>query len=475
MSSTAPVILWLRRDFRLHDNPALAAAAQDGRPVIPVFIEDEVVETLGAAPRWRLALAAQCFARTLEGIGSKLVVRRGRARDVLRDLVRECGADTVHHSRAYERAARDRDREVGEALAAEGCALRGFEGHLLFEPGSVRTGQGGSYKVFTPYWKKVQERDPGMPVGAPGQLKAPQAWPETGEVDVARLGAGMRRGRDVVAPWLTVGAEAAADRLHDFVENRMDRYETARDWPAVDGTSGLSENLTYGEISIRSCWMAGQRALDEGRSGAATFLKELAWREFSYHILHHFPALRDENWRGEWDAFPWSRDARSEAFTAWCRGRTGVPFVDAAMRELYVTGRMHNRARMITASYLTKHLMTDWRLGERWFADCLVDWDPANNALGWQWVAGSGPDASPFFRIFNPQTQLKRFDPQGAYTARWIAETSAAPGRDALAYFDAIPRAWGMDPAAPYPDPVISLAEGRDRALEAYRGRKRAD
>ena len=211
--------------------------------------------------------------------------------------------------------------------------------------------------------------------------------------------------------------------------------------------------------------------MEEGKRGAETFLKELVWREFSYHLMHHTPRLLTEPWREEWSAFPWRTESDSDEVTAWKRGRTGIRFVDAAMREMYVTGRMHNRARMIVASYLTKHLLVDWRIGQKWFEHCLIDWDPANNALGWQWTAGSGPDASPFFRVFNPETQLEKFDPDRAYVSRWIAEDRAEPHKDALSYFDAIPRAWEMAPTDPYPEPVVDLAEGRARALEAYENR----
>jgi deoxyribodipyrimidine photo-lyase len=275
----------------------------------------------------------------------------------------------------------------------------------------------------------------------------------------------------VVRPHLNVGEAAASGRLSNFVANRIAEYKKMRDFPAEDGTSGLSENLTYGEISPRSCWHAGIRALEEGKAGAETFLKELVWREFAYHLVYHTPRLTSGNWREEWDAFPWNEDERKAEVKAWKQGRTGIRFVDAAMREMFVTGRMHNRARMIVASYLTKHLMCHWKIGCDWFGDCLADWDPASNALGWQWTAGSGPDAVPYFRVFNPETQLEKFDPEEAYVGRWIAEAADRPTKDALAYFDAIPKSWNMSPDDAYPDPVVGTDEGRKRALAAYEGR----
>jgi deoxyribodipyrimidine photo-lyase len=274
----------------------------------------------------------------------------------------------------------------------------------------------------------------------------------------------------VVAAHQAVGEAAAEAKLAAFLDGPVDRYATLRDLPGVAGTSRLSENLTYGEIGIRRVWHAGQRALHEGRGGAESFLRELAWREFSYHLMHHTPQITHANWKPEWDSFPWRGD--SPEAERWRQGRTGEPFVDAAMREMYVTGTMHNRARMIAGSYLTKHLLTHWKLGLDWFADCLTDWDPAANAMGWQWVAGSGPDAAPYFRVFNPASQAEKFDPKGDYRRRFLAEMSRAPGAEALAYFDAVPHAWGLDPEAPYPAPVVDLAEGRARALAAYGTRK---
>jgi len=281
----------------------------------------------------------------------------------------------------------------------------------------------------------------------------------------------MRRGASVVRPYLAVGEAAASDRLATFIEDRVADYDSARDLPGTEGTSRLSENLTHGEISPRTAWHAGMRALHEGKRGAETFLKELVWREFAYHLVYHTPRITSGNWREEWDAFPWNTDERKKEVWAWKRGRTGIRFVDAAMRELYVTGYMHNRARMIVASYLTKHLMSHWKIGLDWFADCLVDWDPASNAMGWQWSAGSGPDATPYFRVFNPVSQLDKFDKDRAYADRWIAEGKSNPAPEALSYFDAIPEHWGMSPSDDYPEPIVTPEEGRERALAAYKGR----
>jgi len=468
MAETSPILLWFRRDLRLSDHPALAAAAATGRPVIPVFLLDEVVETLGAAPKWRLGLGVEHFAGRLAGIGSRLVLRRGRALDALRALAAETGAGAVWWTRLYDPAARTRDEAAKAGLKALGLEARSFPGHVLHEPWAVETGQGGFYRVYTPYWRAVRDRDPGGPLPAPARLAAPASWPESDDLAAWRLGAAMRRGAAVVARHVNVGEDAAQARLAEFVARRIDRYAEARDFPAERGTSRLSENLACGEISVRACWHAGRRALEEGKAGAETFLKELVWRDFAWHLVYHTPHIIERNWREEWEGFPWNEDDGRPEVVSWKRGRTGVEFVDAAMREMYVTGTMHNRARMIVASYLTKNLMTHWRIGQKWFEDCLIDWDPASNAMGWQWTAGSGPDAAPYFRVFNPETQAERFDPGRRYRRAWIAEGQPAPPETALSYFDAIPRNWGMTPADPYPAPVVDAAEGRRRALAAY-------
>jgi deoxyribodipyrimidine photo-lyase len=278
------------------------------------------------------------------------------------------------------------------------------------------------------------------------------------------MGAAMRRGAAQVARHAAIGEAAAAARLAAFLD-RAAHYAEARNRVDEPGTSRLSGNLTHGEIGIRTVWHAAEAARLRGE-GDETFLKELVWREFAWHLMHHTPHIGTRNWKPEWDGFPWAGDGAPAE--AWRRGMTGLPFIDAGMREMYVTGTMHNRARMVVASFLTKHLMTHWKLGADWFADCLIDWDPASNAMGWQWTAGSGPDAAPYFRIFNPETQAARFDPAGTYRRRWIAELAPDPGPEALAFFDAVPRSWALDPRAPYPPPIVGLAEGRARALAAW-------
>ncbi|PIE10590.1 MAG: deoxyribodipyrimidine photolyase [Rhodobacterales bacterium] len=458
---TRSILLWLRRDLRLSDHPALSAACATGAPVIPVYVDDG---RGGAAPRLRLGLSLHALAKDLAARGSRLILRRGDPAQVLHDLASETGAQAVYWSRLYDADGQRTGRAVKETLGIEATS---FAGHLLFEPWSVETGQGGPYKVYTPFWKAVRSRDPGAPLPAPGAIPAPEAWPSSDRLEDWAMGAAMKRGAEIVAARAVVGEEAARGRLDGFCADAIRRYQAQRDVPTAGATSNLSENLTTGEISPRTVWAAGWRAVEEGKPGAETFIKELVWREFAHHLAYHFPTLSSDNWRGEWNGFPWSTKI-TPAVLAWMQGRTGVPFVDAGMREMHVTGRMHNRVRMVAASYLTKHLLTDWRIGLRFFEEHLTDWDPASNAMGWQWVAGSGPDAAPFFRIFNPDTQAEKFDPDHTYRRRWIAEGQSTPGQDARAFFDVVPRRWGLTPTQRYPDPVVDHKKARARALAAY-------
>jgi len=467
--SLPPLLLWFRRDLRLDDHPMLAAAGATGRPLIPVFILDPETEALGAAPKWRLGRGLGVFSETLRGIGSRLIFRRGPALETLRALVAETGAGGVMWSRAYDPVAIARDKVVKAGLRAEGLEAESHPGHLLHEPWTVATGQGGFYRVYTPFWRAVKDRAVPEAPSAPKSLRAPDVWPASDDLSDWRLGAAMNRGADVVARHSIPGAAEAERRLAAFLDGPVDAYPDRRNLPAEAGTSGLSEYLSLGEIGPRRVWHAGFRRMQEGSPGAETFLKEIVWREFAWHLLFHSPHIATGNWREEWDAFAWREDNKDAEY--WRRGLTGEPFVDAAMREMYVTGRMHNRARMIAGSYLTKHLLTHWKVGLRWFEECLTDWDPASNAMGWQWVAGSGPDAAPYFRIFNPATQAEKFDPGAGYRRRFIAELAKKPGAEALAFFEAAPRSWGLAPERPYPEPLVDLAEGRDRALAAYKTR----
>jgi len=467
MADTRPVIWWIRRDLRLRDNPALSAALETGGPIIPLYIHDPQDQGLGAAPRFRLGLGLERFAKTLQAHGSRLILRQGKALEVLREVIAQSGAGQVVWSRLYDPEAIKRDTEIKEQLKATDIDVKSTGGRLMFEPWTVATKEGGMYKVYTPFWKAVRDRGVDDLIDAPAKLPKPESWPETDSLSDYTMGAAMRRGADVVAQYCRVGEDAALKQLDHFLDDRVASYKAERDFPARAATSELSENLAWGEISPHRMWHLGVQAMQTGKQGAEHFLKEVVWREFAYHLMYHSPQILTRNWREDWDGFPWREDP-GEALLRWQQGQTGYDFVDAAMRELYVTGKMHNRARMITASFLTKHLMIHWKHGQQWFADCLVDWDPAANAMGWQWVAGSGPDAAPFFRIFNPDGQRDKFDPEGHYAGLWLAEAQTSPPGTALDFFDAVPRSWGLQSDMTRATPVVGLKEGRDRALAAY-------
>ena len=472
--SVPPVLVWLRRDLRLADNPALTSAILTGRPVIPVAILDPETDTIGAAARWRWGLSVEAIDKALRAIGSRLILRRGPAQGVLDAVIAETGATAVVWGRLYDPASVARDTAVKAALKARGVDVRSVNAHLLVEPWAVETKSGGFYRVYTPFWNAVRDQTIRGPDAPPRVLQSPADWPASDRIEDWQLHARMGRGAAVVRPHLAVGETAATDRLAAFIDESVAGYAQRRDLPGLDGTSRLAQHLTTGEISPRTAWAAGMAAREAGAAGAEVFLKELVWREFAYHLMHHTPHIVGQNWKPEWDAFPWNTDPSHPHVQAWRQGRTGIPFVDAGLREMYVTGTMHNRARMIVASYLTKHLLTHWKIGADWFADCLVDWDPASNAMGWQWAAGSGPDAAPYFRVFNPVSQREKFDPDRAYVGRWIAEGRRTPSPQALSYFDAVPRAWDLSPTRPYPDPVVDTDTGRRRALDTYAARGNA-
>ena len=457
-----PILIWFRRDLRLSDHEALSWAAAQKRPIIPVWICDEIIEDLGAAPKWRMGLGVDAFQKALEAIGSRLILRKGDALGVLLTLITETGADTVIWSRAYDPDTIARDRSVKAAVVEQGITAQSFTGHLLYDPWKPQTKTGGFYKVYTPFWRYVSSSmDVAAPLPSVSTLPAPENWPESESLSDWGLGAEMRRGAAIVASHVHVGEQAAQDRLSAFVERNIGNYKEHRDFPSLNATSGLSENLTYGEISPRQMYHAGHMAMEAGAAGAEHFLKEITWREFAYHLLWNFPDLATREWRPEWEGFPWTVDAA----LVWKQGRTGEAFVDAAMRELYVTGIMHNRARMIVGSYLTKNMLINWRVGLKWFEDCLIDWDPASNAMGWQWIAGCGPDAAPYFRIFNPTTQAEKFDPEHSYRTRFLDPSKSS---DAAAFYEACPRSWKLDSNERIKAPEVPISHTRKDALLAY-------
>lgn len=458
---TAPSILWLCRDFRFDDNAALLAASAGGA-VLPVFIIDAATRAQGSASRWRLQQALTVFdaawrART----GEHLTVMQGEAAAILPDLAARIGAREIHQNDWPAPAQQMAQTALRHALGPGAARLHLHTGHLLIHPARVKTGAGGSYRVYTPFARAVRQAGPDHPLAAPGRLAT---LPAIGPLRAANmnLAPDMFRGAPVLAEYaLPAGEAAALQRLDRFFERAVD-YPTNRDRPDIDATSGLSDYLAMGEISARRIWATSQlRAQTDPdlSPGIEKFLSELLWREFAWHLLLAFPQMPDEPWRPEWATFPWQGE--SSVARSWTCAETGIALVDAGLREMRVTGRMHNRVRMVVASWLTKHLLTDWRIGLRHFADSLTDWDPAANAMNWQWVAGCGPDASPFFRIFNPEKQAETFDPQQRYRRHWLH------GDGAKAYAATLPASWNSPATWTGADDARLLAEGRSRALAA--------
>ncbi|MBB5206706.1 cryptochrome/photolyase family protein [Chiayiivirga flava] len=462
-------LLWFRRDLRLDDNPALQAALDAGHRIVPVYVhapDEEAPWMPGAASRAWLAASLRALSAALRERGSMLVLRRGPTERALETLIEETGASAVYWNRLYEPAVIARDAALKTHFKQRGIDAHSHNAALLFEPWEIETGQGTPYRVFTPFWRNARARlRDGAPPAAPARLPAvPHLASET--VDALLPAPRPRWDRPMLADWRP-GAAGAAEMLEVFLDDAVAHYKTQRDLPDRVGTSRLSPHLHFGEISPRRLVAAIQ-----GRTWPAavephveTWLKELGWREFSHHLLYHFPASTDANLNPRFDDFPWApRD--NDALEAWCRGRTGVPIVDAGMRELWATGFMHNRVRMLTASFLTKNLRQHWIHGARWFWDTLVDADLANNTQGWQWTAGTGADAAPYFRIFNPVTQARRFDPDVRYVRRWLPELDALPDAAVFAPWE---HADAARLAPDYPaQPIVDLAQSRDAALAAH-------
>ena len=474
----AAVIVWFGNDLRLDDHPALSAAARAGEAVIPVFIWAPVAEGAwapGAASRWWLHHSLAELERELKRVGSRLILRVGDPLEQLEALTRESGAEAVYRQRRLEPDAARSDARVKEGLERLGVKFFSLGGGLLFEPDEVRTKQGGPYRVFTPFWRACQARAREMegPLPSPAALPKPEAWPESAPLESLGLLPQVDWAGGLRQAWRP-GAAGAEERLHRFLENALAHYPAERDRPDHDGTSGLSPHLHFGEISPRRIWhgvresLLGEELPGDGEAAEA-FLRQLAWREFACHMIHHYPHTTQRPLRAEFERFPWA-DA-PEAMEAWRRGRTGAPLVDAGMRQLWATGWMHNRVRMIAASFLVKNLLVPWLAGARWFWETLVDADVACNTFGWQWVAGCGADAAPFFRVFNPVSQGERFDPQGDYVRRWVPELARLPAewihKPHQAPAEAL-RAAGVEPGGNYPRPVVNLEASRREALIAY-------
>lgn len=479
MKASSPALLWFRDDLRLTDQPAVDAAARRGGPVLAVYILDEssVARPLGGASKWWLHYALAALGRDLSAAGGQLWLLRGDARTLIPELARAAGVSHAFWTRRYGGQEIDADTQIKARLKAQGVEVDSFNGQLLFEPWEIKTKTGEPYRVFTPFWRAAREGY-APPAAKPAPKKwATAPWPADGPrplpLEALELlphapdwAGGLRQ------TW-SPGERSARDRLERFLDGALADYADGRDFADRVSTSMLSPHLRFGEISPRQIWRALAHRLEAGRASARNvdkFFSEIGWREFSYHLLFHNRDLATKNFNARFDDFPW-RAADAKLLRAWRTGRTGYPIVDAGMRELWRTGYMHNRVRMIAASFLIKHLMIDWRRGEEWFWDTLCDADPANNPASWQWVAGSGADAAPYFRIFNPIIQGEKFDPNGDYVRKYVPELAKLDAKIIHKPWTGTPtqlKAAGVRLGTTYPEPVVDHNVARERALAAF-------
>lgn len=455
MSVTSPILVWFRNDLRLDDHPALRAAVDSGAPVIPVYLhcpEAEGTWTRGAASRWWLHHALQDLSRELESKNSRLILRRGNDPEaLLTQLIKETGATQIYWNRRYEPAGIAIDTRLKKHLPA-----KSFRGDMLWEPNRVQTQSGDPYKVFTPYYKALQKLgEPDAPLARPHEWRQPGTFPASESIDDWGLRPEIPWDKAFPEHW-DPSAGGARKQLQLFLDEAVDAYKAERDYPGKPGTSRLSPFLHFGQISSRRIWH--ETGADSGK-GREAYTRQLVWRDFAKQLLYHFPHTADQPLQEKYADFPWHQNP--EALRKWQRGQTGYPIIDAGMRELWTTGWMHNRVRMIVASFLVKDLLISWQQGAEWFWDTLVDADLANNTLGWQWAGGCGADAAPYFRVFNPVLQSKKFDSSGRYLRRWLPEIRELSDEEIHAPWES------ANPPRTYPAPMVDHHAARDRALEA--------
>ena len=471
-------IVWFRQDLRIADQPALRRAVDRGA-VVPVYIwapDEEGDWPLGGASRWWLHHSLASLDEQLRERGARLIIRRGPTQQALDELIEETGATAVYWNRRYEPAAIERDKQVKATLLSRGVQAESFNGSLLYEPWTILTKQNAPYQVFTPYWKACLSANVAHEtLPTPRDVAFPAKASKSAPLDELELLPSIGWDADFYDAW-KVGAPAAERRLQQFTAEAIGRYHEDRDRVDVDGSSLLSPHLHFGELSPRQVWAAVEKERAKSPAvksrigkGAEVFLKEVGWREFAYHLLYHFPQTPAEPLREQFRSFPWRRCNKD--LKAWQRGQTGFPIVDAAMRQLWATGYMPNRTRMVVASFLTKDLRLPWLHGAEWFWDTLVDADLANNTLGWQWTAGCGADAAPYFRVFNPTMQAEKADPEGDYIRRWVPELAKLPTKWLREPWTATAEelaAAGVQLGEHYPQPIVDHREARDAALAAY-------
>lgn len=467
-----PILLWFRQDLRIADNPALAAALEQGKPIIPVFIwsPQEGEWPPGGASKWWLHQSLVALDVDLRTAGSRLIIRQGPTTKALQDLIKQTGATAVFWNRRYEPAIIARDKEIKSTLRDSGVEAESHNAALLHEPWTIQNKSGKPFQVFTPFWKHcLTLPDPPEPLGVPRKIPAPGQWPGSIDLDALELEPKIKWAEGMRTTWQP-GSKGAQDQLNRFIIAAFANYSDGRNRPDLVGTSRLSPHLHFGEISPRQIWHALRRNAGSSNNWRQSqFLAEVGWREFAHHLLYHFPATPTEPLRTDFKRFPWRKN--NQWLKAWQRGQTGVPLVDAGMRELWTTGWMHNRVRMVVASFLVKNLLIPWQEGARWFWDTLVDADLAQNTLGWQWTAGCGADAAPYFRIFNPVSQGEKFDPDGAYVRKWVPELAKLPTasiHNPWQASEAVLAAADIKLDKDYPRPIVSLAISREVALEAY-------
>lgn len=466
-------LIWFTNDLRIRDNRALYSAINSDDLVVPIFIWDEQAKLFGEAQKWWLHNSLSSLDMHLQKLGSRLVLRKGPVIEVLQDISKNFNIQQLHFSRHYTPEGLKQTRLVADWCYSNGISHYQHEGFLLFKPEDLAPVNGKFYSVYTPFWKASSR------LNVETALAEPKVMPPCPDIDSAPLDSlnlvgGSQSWSSKFNDRWQVGEKAARVRLDSFLDDVIEFYDKTRDFPGQDGTSKLSMHLHFGELSVRDVWRQVKlkselEQFPRGETGCITFMKELIWREFCAHLLYHNSHIRSQNFRTDFDNFPWTYDR--EAFLLWSKGKTGYPIIDAGMRQLWATGWMHNRVRMIVASFLTKNLLIHWRYGEEFFWNTLLDADDASNCVNWQWVAGCGPDAAPYFRIFNPGLQSKKFDPKGQYIRLWVPELVNLPDEyihEPYLHGKAVLESYGVDLGNNYPRPIVDLQFSRNRALEAY-------
>lgn len=469
MKNTA-IIVWFRQDLRVEDQPALLAAIESGKPIIPLYIHAKEGDwSLGGGSQWWLHYSLEALQKQLEELNLSLILRSGKPSEVIHSIIKEQHVSSLYWSRCYEPASLKRDAQLKAELKKEGLDCQSFNANLLYEPWTIQNKQGKPFQVFTPFYKHcLASKQPERPL--PNPKSSPLGTPKikSEKLEDFKLLPEIPWDKEIKASWAP-GALSAKETLKVFIEQHILNYKEERDLAALDSVSHLSPHLHWGEISPRMIWNEVLKHHEFNQPGVEGFLRQLVWREFAHHLLYHFPKTPEEPLRADFKKFPWKD--HPEELKKWQKGLTGYPFVDAGMRQLWRMGWMHNRLRLVVGSFLVKDLLIGWEEGAKWFWDTLVDANLANNTMGWQWVSGCGADAAPYFRIFNPITQGEKFDPEGEYVRKWVPELAHLPNqwihKPWLAPKDVL-RMAGLELGKTYPLPIVDHGKAREKALEAF-------